>query len=334
MMKALILKGKNQPLELGTTDKPEPKTEMVLVKITAAALNHRDVWIQKGLYAGLKFPIILGSDGSGVVEDTGDNVDRELIGKEVIINPSIGWGDDENVQSKNYKILGLPDDGTFAEYVVVPKQNVAPKPPHLNFYEAAALPLAGLTAWRALFTRAECKKGDKVLITGIGGGVALFAMQFALAAQASVFVTSSSDKKIEKAIHLGASGGVNYTKENWDKNLLEQHGMFDIIIDSAAGKDFSKLIDLAKPGGKIVCFGGTAGNIIDLSPQKIFWKQLSILGSTMGSPKDFNNMLSFVNQHLIRPIIDIVFPLERGQHAMDRMSNKEQFGKIVLQVHQ
>lgn len=329
-MKAIVLQDKSSPLTIEEVEKPMPKADEVLVKIAAAAFNHRDVWIQKGQYAGLKFPIILGSDGSGVVEAVGEGVAQQLIGKEIIINPSLGWGTDERVQSKQYKILGLPDNGTFAEYVVVPSYTVFPKPEHLSHHDAAAIPLAGLTAWRALFSRAKCQSSSKVLITGIGGGVALFALQFALAAGANVFVTSGSDEKLKRAIHLGATAGVNYQSDVWHKQLAEEHGGFDVIIDSAAGTAFAKLVDLANPGASIVFYGGTNGNITELNPQKIFWKQLNILGSTMGSNHDFEQMLSFVNKHKLKPIVDEVFSFEKAQTAIEKMANKEQFGKIVL----
>lgn len=329
-MKAVVLSEKLAPLRIEEVQKPKPQPGEVLVKISASAFNHRDLWIQKGQYAGLKFPIVLGSDGCGVVEAVGENVSQQLIGSEVIINPSLGWGNDERVQSKQYKILGLPDNGTFAEYVALPSNNVFPKPGHLSHEEAAALPLAGLTAWRALFSRAKCQTGNKVLITGIGGGVALFAFQFALAVGANVFVTSGSDEKIKKAVELGAIAAANYQSESWHSQLAKEHGGFDVLIDSAAGEAFSKLIDLANPGATIVFYGGTQGNIKDLNPQKIFWKQLNILGSTMGSDKDFEQMLSFVNHHQLKPIVDEVFNFEMAQVAIEKMNNKEQFGKIVL----
>lgn len=331
-MKAVLLKDKLQSFAIEDIEKPMPLAGEVLVKVYAAAFNHRDLWIQKGQYAGLKFPIVLGSDGCGVIEAAGEGISFDLIGKEVIINPSCHWGENEKVQSKQYKILGLPDNGTFAEYVTVSQNNIAPKPEHLTHEEAAALPLAGLTAWRTLFSRAQCQAGQKVLITGIGGGVALFAMQFAVAAGAQVFVTSGSEDKIKKAIHLGAIAGVNYKQENWHKQLLEEYGGFDIIIDSAAGEGFPKLIDIANPGASIVFYGGTTGNIAALNPQKIFWKQLNILGSTMGSNQDFANMVNFVNTHQLKPIIDEVFPMEKAQKAIERMEQREQFGKIVLKI--
>jgi zinc-binding alcohol dehydrogenase/oxidoreductase len=329
-MKSLVLKAINTPFEIQETEKPQPKEGEVLIKIAAAAINHRDLWIQKGQYAGLKFPIILGSDGSGIVEAAGVNTDNSLIGKAVVINPSQHWGNNQNAQSKDFKILGLPENGTFAEYVCVAIENVVPKPPLLSFEEAAALPLAGLTAYRALFSRAKATSSDKVLISGIGGGVALFAMQFAIAAGAKVYVTSGNNDKIERAKELGATGGINYNTDNWQKLLLEESSGFDVIIDSAAGESFNKLIDVANPGARIAFYGGTNGNFNNLNPQKIFWKQLSLLGSTMGSAEEFSAMIKFVEQKQITPVVDSVFNFNDAQKAINRMAQKEQFGKIVL----
>ncbi len=330
-MKAVVLNSVGENFAVEEVATPTPAKGEVLVKIHAAAFNHRDLWIQKGQYAGLKFPIILGSDGSGVVAAVGEGVGANLVGTAVVINPSLHWGDDARAQSKHYKILGLPDNGTFADFVCVPAENVAPKPAHLSFAEAAALPLAGLTAYRALFTRATATRQDVVLVSGVGGGVALFAMQFALAMGAKVFVTSGSDEKIERAMQLGASGGVNYKAENFHKQLIEKSGGgFDVIVDSAAGEGFNFLIDAAKPAARIVFYGGTNGNFQNLSPQKIFWKQLSLFGSTMGSSEEFAQMTSFVAAHSIKPVVDSVFPFAEAQSAIARMQHKAQFGKIVL----
>lgn len=328
-MKALVLEGINQDLKLQEVSDLEINENETLVKIKAASFNRRDYWIKKGLYAGLKFPIILGSDGSGVVEKSSNS---NLLGKEIIINPSIHWGNNKKVQQKSYKILGLPDDGTFAEYTKISTNNIIEKPSHLTFEQASALPLAGLTAYRSLFSRANLLKGEKVLVTGVGGGVALFAMQFALSYGAKVYVTSGSEEKIQKAIQLGATAGISYKESDWHKKFIKDHGNFDVIIDSACGDDFSKLIDLAESGGRIVFFGGTNGNITNISPQKVFWKQLSILGSTMGSDKDFSDMVKFVNEHKIVPIVDSIYSLEDGNEALNLMEKSSQFGKIVLSI--
>jgi zinc-binding alcohol dehydrogenase/oxidoreductase len=330
-MQAAILKGINQPFVIEEMEMPNVGNNEMLIQLKCSALNHRDLWIQKGQYAGLQFPIVLGSDGAGVVVQVGEHVDSQWLNKEVIIDPSINWGQNEKAQQKTYQVLGLPQNGTFAEYVLVPLVNVYAKPGHLNWQEAAALPLAGITAYRSLFARGGLQKGEKVLITGIGGGVALMALQMAAAAGANVFVTSGVDEKINKAKTLGAIDGINYKTENWWKALQEKAGTFDLIIDSAAGDSFAKLIDLAASGGRIVFYGGTNGTINNISPQKIFWKQLSILGSTMGSPTDFNNMLKFCRTHQLKPIVDSLFSLPNINAAFDKMNAGTQFGKIVVE---
>lgn len=320
-MKALVLNNINQTLDYQEVKNLVADKKNRVVTLKAAALNHRDLWITKGQYAGIQFPTILGSDGAGICD-----------GQEVIINPSLNWGKNERFQGPNYSILGLPVNGTFAEEVLVPNANILPKPEHLSMEEAAALPLAGLTAWRVLHTRCQVKKGEKVLISGIGGGVALFVLQFAVAAGAEVWVTSSSDEKIKKAIRMGANAGINYYNTDWDKQLRQQAGGFDVIIDSAAGDQFAKLVGLSNVGGRLGIYGGTLGKINGLSPQLIFWKQMSIHGSTMGSSKEFGQMLQFVAKHEIVPVVDSVFDLADGNDALALMNFGGQFGKIVLRV--
>jgi NADPH:quinone reductase-like Zn-dependent oxidoreductase len=305
-------------------------TGEAVVRLRAAALNHRDVWIKLGQYAGLKFPCIPGSDGAGVVESIGTGVDAAWLGREVIICPGLDWGSRESAQGEGFSILGLPRDGTLAEKIVVPAANLAPRPAHLTWEEAAALPLAGLTAYRSLFARARLGPDDRVLITGIGGGVALFALQLAAAQGAEVFVTSGSEEKISRAVALGAAGGTNYKEAGWAAALAKAHGPFDVIVDSVGGEGFNDLIELAAPGGRIVFFGATRGNPPGVALRKIFWRQLSLLGSTMGSPCDFAGMLEFVARHRIKPVVSEVFPLAHAAEAFALMERGGQFGKIVV----
>ncbi len=332
-MKALVLDAVNQPLQLKEVADPTPGPGEAVVALEAAALNHRDLWIQKGQYAGLKFPITPGSDGCGRVAAVGDGVDGGWVGREVIINPGLDWGARSEVQADTFRILGLPDDGTFAEKVRVPASALVDKPAHLDATRAAALPLAGLTGYRALFVRAALRPDERVLISGVGGGVALFALQFAVASGNPVFVTSGSGDKLRRAMDLGAKGGVSYNNENWGKQLKgEAGGSFDVIIDSAGGEGFADLIDLANPGGRIAFFGATRGNPPGFDMRRVFWKQLSILGTTMGSPEDFAAMVRFVEEKKIQPLAERVFPLAEGNAALQTMENAEQFGKIVLTV--
>ena len=329
-MKAIILEAADQPFVLKEVTIPELSDDEVLVKVKASALNRRDYWISIGKYAGIKYPIILGSDGAGIVTKVGNGVNNEWLGKEIIINPGYDWGTNPAFQGKDFKILGLPDDGTFAEYVKVKAKCLFSKPTHLSFAQAAALPLAGLTAYRALFTKGKAKKGDKVLISGVGSGTGTFALQFAISAGCHVYVTSGNEEKLQKAIELGAKAGVNYNDPSWMDKLLSLNDGFDIIIDSALGDGFVNFIDLANPGGRIVFFGGTAGNIPELNGRKIFWKQLQILGTTMGTSEEFENMLAFVNQYKIIPAVDCILPLANATEAINKMAESTQFGKIVL----
>lgn len=331
-MKAAVLTALNHPLAYVDVEKPVLQDGEALIKLNHAALNHRDVWIQKGQYAGIITPIILGSDGCGILESTSDDSMQYLIGKEVVINPSLNWGDNPRVQAKDYVILGTPHHGTFAQYVKVPSRLVHAKPAHLSSAQGAALPLAGLTAFRAIMKRAAAKSGEKVLVTGVGGGVALFCMQFAIAAGCEVFVTSGSDEKLAQAISMGAAGGVNYKQDNWDKQLKKASGGFDVMIDSSGGTTFAKLVDMANPAGRIAFYGATHGDFSSGVPAKIFWKQLDILGSTMGNDIEFVEMLEMVNTHQIIPVVSKHFPLQDAQLALDYMEQHSQFGKIVLDI--
>jgi NADPH:quinone reductase-like Zn-dependent oxidoreductase len=330
-VKAAVLQGINE-LVVDTVPQPSARTGEVLVRLQAAALNHRDVWIKTGQYAGLHFPIIPGSDGAGTVTEVGPGVDESWLEREVIINPSFDWGHSEKAQEPRFTILGLPHDGTLAQYIRVPVVQVAPKPTHLTWEEAAALPLAGLTAYRALFSRARLQAHERVLISGIGAGTALMALQFAVAAGALPCVTSSSQTKLDRAHALGAKSGVLYNLPDWQVEFGRHHGPFDVIVDSAGGTGFDHLIDLAAPGGRLVFFGATRGNPPELAMRKIFWRQLSLLGTTMGSPADFAEMVEFVRTHAIRPVVSEVFELADVHQAFQHLERGEQFGKVVVRL--
>lgn len=320
-MNALVFQALQQPLHYTALPAPQPEKGKVVVQIKAAALNHRDLFITQGLYANIQLPCVLGSDGAG-----------EWQGKKVVLYPALEWGGDRNFQGKNFRVLGMPEDGTFAEQIQLPRASVFPAPEHLSFEQAAALPLAGLTAWRTVFSRCQLKKGEKVLVTGIGGGVAVMAMQLALAAGAEVFVSSGSYDKIARAVAMGAKHGENYREAGWDKRLKQASGGFDVVIDSAGGDGFALFPGICNPGARIGFYGGTLGKVNGLSLQPVFWKQLSLLGSTMGSPREFKLMLQFVEKHHIIPVVDAIFPLAEGNQAFARMDAGGQFGKIVLQV--
>jgi NADPH:quinone reductase-like Zn-dependent oxidoreductase len=275
---------------------------------------------------------VLGSDGAGTVQAVGVGVDPALLGTAVVINPSLDWGNDDRVQGPAYRILGLPDNGTYADYVKVPATNLFAKPDTLSWEAAAATPLAGLTAYRALVTRARVQPGETVLVTGIGGGVATFALLVARHLGARVVVTSGSDAKITRARQLGAEGGVNYKAENWGRAVQALcDGGPDVIIDSAGRDALPTLVEIVKPGGRIVTFGATTGSPSTIEVRRIFWKQISILGSTMGTPREFGEMLKMFDGTLA-PVVDRVFPLAAAADAHRRMDQADQFGKIVLEI--
>lgn len=331
-MKALLLNQQTYEYEVKDIEKPKASKSDVLIKLKAAALNHHELWTLQEKRLQSDSSIIMGSDGAGIIEEVGSEVKNLKPGDEVIINPSLNWGSNNRVQGKEYEILGFPTHGTFAEYILIGEQYVHLKPGHLSHEEAAAIPLAGLTAYRALYTRGEIEPNSKVLITGIGGGAALFALSFAVAAGAEVYVTSSDQTKMSRAIELGAKGAVNYKNENWGAELRALAGGFDVIIDSAGGPGFPALVDLANPGGRIALFGRTAGTIPPLHPSTIFWKQLSIHGTTMGNDQEFNAMIELISNNKIRPVIDSVFAPKDIHVAFEKMEKSKQFGKIVIDL--
>jgi len=329
-MKALVLTEMNVAPTLQDVDRPVIGPGEALVKLRSAALNHRDVWIKRGQYPGLKYPIILGSDGCGTVVDI-DPAHSQWLKERVVLYPGFDWGSEERFQSADYRILGLPDSGTFAEYIAVPAANLRRAPTHLSDAQAAAVPLAGLTAWRALVTRARVRSGDRVLVTGIGGGVAQFAALFAAHMGADVVVTSSDPSKIERFEQR--VGGVLYTEEDWAQQTSKlAPGGYDVIVDSAGGANFGALVRMLAPGGRIVFYGGTQGKWPPILPQHLFFKQVDILASTMGSPRDFDEMLIFLEQRKVHPPVDGVFPLAEGAAAFDHLEGGLQFGKVVLGI--
>lgn len=333
-LKAIVLKeiGGPKQLKFEEVEIPTPKADEVLIRLKYASLNRRDVWITYGKYPGMKLPSILGSDGAGEIVKVGADVANVKEGNAVVINPSLNWGENRACHGFEHHILGMPTDGTYAEYVVVPAENVFLKPKYLSWKEAAALPLAGVTAFRSLMYRGNLQKGENVLIPGIGSGVALFALQIAVAHGANVFVTSSSEEKLEKAKQLGAKAGVNYRSDNWVKELKKEMDGADVIIDGVGGETFHQLVNLAKPAGRIVNFGATSGPIKELVLPRVFFKQLDIKGSTMGSPEDFKEMLHFFETHNIFPYVDKCYSLQDAIEAQMYMESGKSFGKIMLDL--
>lgn len=334
-MQAIILNETGGPRDLSLEEVglPEPAAGEARVRLMAAALNRRDVWMTRGLYPRMQLPCIPGSDGAGIVDAVGADVDAALTGREVLIYPALDWGDGVRCAGPDFRILGMPEPGTFAEYICVPAQNLLPRPGHLSWEQAAAVPLAGLTSWRAAITQGEVAAGHKVLVTGAGGGVAGFAIMWCARLGADVFVTSSSTEKIDLARSLGAAGGEDYRSDDCCGNLKKQTGGFDLIIDSAGGNELNGLLDTLKPGGRYVFYGATLGNP-DTGPSmaRLFLKQNRLQGTTMGSPAEFKAMLAFVENGKIEPVLDRVYPLPEAAAAFERMEAGRHTGKIILRI--
>lgn len=332
-MQALVLIDEiPEKIKIKELDKPRPGKDQALVKISAAALNRRDQWCRVGKYPNIQYGVTLGSDGAGVVVQVGDNVSKDWLNKAVIINPNINWGENPLVQSSEYKILGMPDNGTLAEYVCVNHDRLHEKPESLSFEEAAAIPLAGLTAYRALFTHGKVKENSQVLISGAGGGVAQFAMQFALAIGARVFVSTGSKDKVDFFQKFGLSGILNYKSADWLKNAKKLSGGFDTIIDSAGGEQAGELVKTLRPAGKYIFYGATNGLPGKIDFFRMFWNQTTIQGSTMGNDDEFKAMLDFVTSHKIVPIIGNTYDFKNVIEAFDSLDRGSHLGKVVVKL--
>jgi zinc-binding alcohol dehydrogenase/oxidoreductase len=334
-MKAIVLRqpGGPEQLRLEEIPIPEPGPGEVLVALQAAALNRRDILMRSRPQMVDMMPFIPGSDGAGVIAATGTGVNRPKEGNEVVIYPSLWWGIFESHPSEDFQILGGPTDGTYAQFIRIPAENVFPKPTHLSFEEAAAFPLAALTAWRALISKAQVKPGERVLIPGAGSGVATFALQIARLAGAQVYVTSHSDRKLQRALDLGADGAVNYTQSDWPDEVRRiSRGGFEVVIDSVGAATYNPALDLLVPGGRMISFGSTSGPDTSLEIRQVYRKQISLMGTTMGSPQEFAQVLAAVNSGKIKPVIDSTFPLGEASAAHHRLEDQKQFGKVILTI--
>ncbi len=334
-MKAIVVREPGGPerLRLEDAPTPEPGPGEVVVALQAAALNRRDIAMRSLPLTAKMMPYIPGSDGAGVVASVGAGVSRVKAGDEVVIFPSLRWGVFETHPGPDFEILGGPTDGTYAEFIRVPAENVFAKPARLSFEEAAAFPLAGLTAWRALITKARVKPGERVLIPGAGSGVATFALQIARLAGARVYVTSHSEEKLGRARQMGADGAVDYTRDDWvDEVRRLSGGGVEIVVDSVGAATFGPAVDLLLPGGRMVTFGTTSGSTTTVELRRFYRKQISLLGTTMGSPKEFAELLAALDGGSIRPVVDRTFPLAEAGAAQLRMEQSEQFGKIGLRM--
>lgn len=333
-MKALLLttaEGPKSP-KITEVETPTPAAGEVRVSLKAAALNHRELWVSRGLYPGMKLPAIMGADGAGVVDAVGEGVDAALIGKEVVLYPASHWGDNPAYPSDAFGCLGMPYAGTFAEYICVPADAIAAKPAGFSFGEAAAVPLAGMTAWRALTVKAQLKAGEKILITGIGGGVAVWALTFAVAMGAEVYVTSSSQEKIDQAIAMGAKGGVNYKEEKWGKALAKLSGGIDVIFDGAPTGSSMQYARAMNMGARVVIYGSTGGMSFEMPVPDFFLKHATIYGSAMGTVEDFKAMMAYVEANNLKPVIEKTFALDDVVDAMRHLEKAHELGKIIISI--
>ena len=333
-MKALVLEKVGGPENAVLRDEPRPALPAgeVRVAIRAASLNHREIWIAQGQYPGLKLPCSLGADGTGVVTEIGEGVAASLFGREVVLYPGRNWGDDRRFPSRRFALFGVPLPGTIAEEIVVPAENVFDKPAHLSFVEAACLPTAAVTAWRGLVGKAALRAGEKLLITGIGGGVATFALLFGRAMGAEVFVTSSSQDTIAKAIALGAKAGFNYREPNWSKALLEASGGIDVVFDGAPAGGLPEYSRALATGGRIVIYGSTGGVQMTMAAPDLFLRHATLFGTAMGDLIDFRDMLAFVGEHRIMPVVEQTFPFDQAQQALLHLAKGHSFGKIAISI--
>jgi NADPH:quinone reductase-like Zn-dependent oxidoreductase len=303
---------------------PEPKAGEVLVRLRAASLNHLDVWVRKGLPSVPK-PRILGADGAGLVEAMGEGVGGFSPGDRVVINP--GLEHDGRVT-----VVGEHFDGTHAELIALPASAIYPLPEELGFEEAAAFPLVFETAYRMLVTRAAVQPGEWVLVWGIGGGVASAALAVAKALGARVIVTSRSEEKLARAAELGADAAVpTADAATRVKEITDGRGV-DVVVEHVGEATWATSLQVAAQGGRVVVCGATSGPNPPAQLHRIWWKQLTVYGSTMGTKADFEGAYELVRSGRARPVVDAVFPLAEARAAHERLEAGEQLGKIVLRI--
>ena len=327
-MLAVELRGFGAPENLVPAEVPDPQPGEgeARVDLVAAALNRRDYWIRIG--RKVELPVVLGSDGAGIVSALGAGVESVAVGDEVVINPSLEWGADEEASGPDFRILGVPGQGTYAERIVVRAEQLRPRPAGYSWIESAALPLAGLTAWRVLVTHARAGPGRTILVPGAGGGVATFLVQIAVALGARVVVTAGSAEKLERARPLGAAAGAVYTDPDWPASL----GPVDAVADSVGAPVWEGAFRALRPGGVLVNFGDTARESASVELATLYFKHLRVQGTTMGSPREFDALLAHAADASWRPVVDSVFPLRDAAAAHERLESPERFGKVVLAI--
>ena len=324
LVKAVVMSKYGGPEQLSPreVDEPVARTGWVTVELRASALNWHDVLVRRGQYRS-PLPHIPGADGAGVRTDTGE---------EVVLLPSLFWGDRPAAPSSEFEILGDRVPGTYAQRVCVPEECLAPKPVDYSWAESAALPLVGVTSYRALVTRAGLRRGESLLIIGAGGGVATMALSLATAVGARTFVTASSQEKLARARTSGAAGGVLHTDDDWPmqaKALAPEDDGFDVILDPVGL--WGRSVQALRPGGRIVVLGANVAERADMDVRGFYFGQYSLLGTTMGSPQDFRGLLDLVAAGSVAPpTIAATYPLADAAEAHRQLESGGQFGKIVL----
>lgn len=311
-------------MQLSTIADPVPRPGEALVELRAVGINRRDLLIRSGIADAYRFPLplVLGSDGAGIRRDTGE---------QVVILPSLDWGPSDRIAGPDFQILGGPRDGTYAELVAVPEVNLFPRPAGFSWTESAALPLASLTAYRALVSVGELKRDERLVVLGVGSGVSMAAIQLGIAIGARVAVTSSSEDKIGRAIEVGADVGIDYRDEDWPRLLAEAAGPADVVLDSV-GSTWQHSMRLLARGGRLVACGATGGGSVEFDVRSLYLEQKQILGTMMGSDRDFGHLLDLVQAGDVRPVIDSVHPLAEASSAHRRLETGGHFGKLVLEV--
>ena len=342
-MRALTLVEHGGIDRLRLQEMPTPAVEQpdqVRIQVRSAALNRLDLFVLGGLPGiTLPFPHVVGTDAAGVVDQVGAGVTGVAPGDRVVVNPGISCGTcpmctgGQDPLCRTFGVLGEHRAGTVAEYLVVPARNVVKVGTHLSWAEAAALPLATLTAWRMLVTRAQLKAGETALIWGVGGGVSLAALQIAKYLGARVVATSSSEEKLAAARALGADVTLNHATQDVAREVrgLTKIGA-DVVVDSVGEKTWDKSLRALRPGGRLVTCGATTGPMVQIDIRKLFWFQWSILGSTMGTVDEFAAMMAVANNGKLTPRVDLVVPLEQGVDAYRRLESGGQLGKVVIEV--
>jgi len=330
--------GSPDVVHLQEMELPEPGPGEVRLAVKAAAMNHLDLWIRGGLPLKITMPHIGGSDIAGVVDALGSGVEGVALGTRVVVDPSLAYHWYDGVPSgpglpaPEFRIIGEHTQGGFAEYTVVPAENLVEVPEGVSFETAAAASLVSVTAWRGLMVRGGLRAGERVLITGGSGGVSTMAVQIARLAGAQIFVLTSGAENVERVRELGAHFVYDRTEGDWGKALFRDTGKqgVELVFDSVGQAIWAPCLKALGVGGRLVTYGATTGAAGETEIRMVFWKQLSILGSTMGTPKDYRTAMDLVFQRKIKPVIHAVLPLEDARRAHEMLEAGDVFGKVVL----